>query len=90
MFAADLSPTFADTDAPNRAAFDSLVASVKRCQDSGASSTTGDPLWTATLIWTALHGQVGLRRDRPHFTWPPLDDMVTDLVVRLAGLSDLR
>lgn len=87
MFSADLSPTFTDPGAPNRAAFDALVASVKRCQDAGLSSTTGDPLWTATLIWTALHGQVCLRQDRPSFPWPSLDKMVRDLALRLAGLN---
>ena len=90
MFSADLSPTFADPGAPNRTAFDALVASVRRCQDAGASPAGGDPLWTATLIWTALHGQVVLRHDRPHFPWAPLDEMVRDLAVRLAGLDPTR
>jgi hypothetical protein len=32
------------------------------------------------LLWTALHGLVTLRRDRPSFPWPPLAALINTLV----------
>lgn len=38
-------------------------------------------------VWVSIHGLVTLRMDRPHFPWPPLDEMVTEIVGRLLGFS---
>jgi AcrR family transcriptional regulator len=34
----------------------------------------------AVCFWAGLHGTVVLRRDRPSFPWPPLDDVLRTLV----------
>ena len=62
------------------------VEYIKRCQDAGIASTGADPFWLATLAWAAVHGTVCLRIDRPNFPWPPLDEMVDDLIQRIVGL----
>lgn len=74
-------------DTPSLRAFDSLVASIRRCQTSGAAPPDSDPRRLAILLWTGLHGHVTLRMDRPNFPWPDLDDMVTELVARLVHLG---
>src|SRR5450631_3439103 len=56
---------------PSRASFDALVGAVTGCQRAGQAAP-GDPVLVALLVWTALHGQVTLRLDRPGYPWPPL------------------
>lgn len=88
MFGPGLPPQPApDSDTPSMRAFESLVASIRRCQASGATRTDSDPQRLAILLWTALHGQVMLRMDRPNFPWPDLDDMITELVTDLVHLA---
>jgi AcrR family transcriptional regulator len=77
MFSPELGFLATDAVGPSRTIFDSLVASVARV------GRDDDPQWTATLLWSALHGQAKLRVDRPRFPWPPADEMVADLVRRL-------
>jgi AcrR family transcriptional regulator len=76
----------ANPDTPSLRAFESLVAAIRRAQDSDAAAG-GDPRRLAVLLWTAMHGQVTLRMDRPNFPWPDLDDMIAELVARLVHLS---
>jgi AcrR family transcriptional regulator len=71
---------------PSLDAFNALIDSIARCQRTGAAPAA-DPARLATMVWTALHGQAILRIDRPDFPWPPLDDMIAELVSRLVGLS---
>lgn len=73
-------------DSPSQSAFDSLVAAIRRCQESGAAPADTDPAELAVLVWSALHGQVVLRVDRPVVSWPPLDETVHSLVTRLVRL----
>jgi hypothetical protein len=77
MFSSELGFMAMDALGPSRTIFDGLVAAIARV------GPTDDPQWTATLLWTALHGQARLRVDRPRFPWPPVDTMVADLVRRL-------
>ena len=42
-----------------------------------------DPRRVGIEIWSALHGTVLLRRNRPSFDWPDLEPTVIDLVDRL-------
>jgi AcrR family transcriptional regulator len=88
MFGPDLPATLAyDAErSPGRDALDALTESIRRCQRSGAAPDGADPARLATLVWTALHGQVSLRMDRPRFPWPPLDEMISETVRRLVGL----
>jgi AcrR family transcriptional regulator len=67
-------------------AFDALVGAIERCQQSGVTPPDSDPRRLAVLLWSALHGQVTLRMDRPAFPWPELDDTIRDLVERIVGL----
>ena len=71
---------------PSSSAFDGLVNSIQRCQHADIASTDTDPTRLAVLLWTALHGQASLRMNRPDFPWPPLENMITELVIRLTGL----
>ena len=71
---------------PSNSAFDGLVNSIQRCQHADIASTDSDPTRLAVLLWTALHGQASLRMNRPDFPWPPLENMITELVIRLTGL----
>lgn len=91
MFGPDLSASvFADaydaTDSASRAAYESLIEAIRRCQHSAAAPDDTDPTRLAALLWPALHGQVTLRLDRPHFPRPPLPDVITETVQRLIGL----
>ncbi len=77
---------FDSADSPGRQAFMGAVEYIKRCQEAGAASIDADPFRLATLAWAAVHGTVCLRIDRPNFPWPPLDEMVDDLIRRIIGL----
>jgi AcrR family transcriptional regulator len=85
MFGPGLPPLAAadaDPDTPSLRAFEALVTAVRRVQ-SPVAKAGDDPRRLAILLWTALHGQVTLRMDRPHFPWPDLDDMIGELVARV-------
>jgi AcrR family transcriptional regulator len=84
MFGPGLPPLAApdaDADTPSLRAFEALVVAIRRAQTAG--ETADDPRRLAILLWTALHGQVTLRMDRPKFPWPDLDDMIGELVARV-------
>lgn len=72
---------------PARPAFEALVRAVARCVDAGAARHGDDPFRLATLVWVALHGLALARIERSWFPWPPLDEMVDDLVRRVVGLD---
>ena len=66
-----------DEDAPpgegaGKQAFMDLVAGVGRARPDVA-----DPLPTAVMLWTQLHGYVLLRATLPHFAWPD-DEAIVD------------
>lgn len=42
-----------------------------------------DPRRVGIEVWSALHGTVLLRRNRPSFDWPPMEPTVLDMVDRL-------
>ncbi len=42
-----------------------------------------DPRRVGIEVWSALHGTVLLRRNRPSFDWPELEPTVIDMVDRL-------
>jgi AcrR family transcriptional regulator len=93
MFGPGLPPLAApdaDPDTPSLRAFEALVAAIRRVQTCDAAAAGGDPRRLAVLLWTAMHGQVTLRMDRPHFPWPDLDDMIAELVARLVHLNPPR
>ena len=53
---------------------------------SGLAPAGTNPTLLALLVWTALHGQVALRIDRPGYPWPPADIMISEAVTRLVSL----
>jgi AcrR family transcriptional regulator len=70
------------------AAFQGLVSSIRRCQDTGTAHAPDDPEHLAAQVWAALHGMVMLRMNAPHFPWPaPLDQMADQAVTRLVVLG---
>lgn len=79
-----------DPDTPSSRAFEALVAAIRRAKTSDTDTAGGDPRRLAVLLWTALHGQVTLRMDRPNFPWPDLDDMIAELVARLVHFTPPR
>lgn len=87
MFGADLPAITGEQGTANQEAFDNLVGSIRRCQTEGVARTDMSPDRVALMVWSALHGHVSLRIDRPHMPWPPLDPLITDLVARLVGLQ---
>ncbi len=91
MFGPDLPPavftgSYDSANSASHAAYDSLIEAIRDCQHSGAAPADTDPTRLAALLWPALHGQVTLRLDRPHFPRPPLHDVITETAQRLIGL----
>lgn len=68
---------------PGREAFAVLTTGVDRCLGPGE-----DPVRVATLVWVGLHGMASLRRARPGFPWPPMEEQLDDLLLRLVGPRD--
>ena len=89
MFGPDLPSNLAyDAErSPARAALQSLAQSIERCREAGLCDPGDDSLRSALLVWTAVHGSVILRIDRPQFPWPPLDQIVDETVRRLSGMT---
>jgi AcrR family transcriptional regulator len=77
-----------DHTAPSsgQAAFSTLVEGVAGAVETGAAPPQ-DAFRSATLVWTGLHGLVMLRSARPAFPWPPLEELVADLLARVVGVS---
>jgi AcrR family transcriptional regulator len=72
-----------------REAFGSLVEAIGRCQRAGLARP-GDTYARATATWSAMHGMVLLRLAKPHFDWPPLEDLLEDVLVGLVGIPPLE
>ncbi len=82
------SPADGSRSVVGAAAFDALVAGIRRCQQAGLAQTMDDASLLAAQVWAALHGLVLLRLNAPNFPWPaPLEQMVDLAVSRLVGLS---
>jgi AcrR family transcriptional regulator len=73
------------TDGPGGPTFAALVRGVTGCQRTGAIPP-GDPHNVATLLWIALHGAATLPQARSSFPWPPMENLLDDLLERVAGL----
>jgi AcrR family transcriptional regulator len=89
MFGPDLPATltYESPDAPGRRALEGLADSIRQSQQAGATGNHDDPFRLAVLVWSALHGLVSLRIDRPDFPWPTsTDQAIDDTVRKLTGL----
>lgn len=66
-------------------AFDALTGGIAACQQAGLARD-GDPQRMAMLVWAGLHGLASLTTARPGIDWPPLEDLVDDLLAGQVGL----
>ncbi len=92
MFGPDLPPivfrqAYDAVGSASRNSYDQLIEAIHRCQQTGAARDDADPALLGALLWPALHGQVSLRIDRPHFPRPPLEQVIAKTVGRLVGLE---
>jgi AcrR family transcriptional regulator len=70
----------------SRAAFETLVSAIARCEDAG-HALEDDAEHLAELLWAALHGVASLRINRPQFPWrASLDEDVDRVVAAIVGL----
>jgi AcrR family transcriptional regulator len=86
----DLSPSRAYSleQSAGRGVLQGLVEGIELCRSSGLAACDGDAEVVAVAVWTALHGIVSLRINRPRFPWPTLDKLIDASVPRLVGLRD--
>jgi AcrR family transcriptional regulator len=73
-------------DALGAAVFEHMQAAVQRCLDAGAARP-GDAFRIATSLWIGLHGVVSLRLSKPGFPWPPVEELVDQILSGLLGLE---
>lgn len=55
-----------------------LDDAIRACQPDQAPGQA--PLHATICLWAALHGLVTLRRDRPSFPWPDVDELIDYLI----------
>lgn len=79
MGRSDLTPEqYQDHVLAEHESFMALVGSVQDCIDAGRAG--GDALGLATLLWTATHGVTSLLIAKPNFPWPPVDELVEQVL----------
>jgi AcrR family transcriptional regulator len=66
-------------------AFGVLLDAVRACIDAGRSDETSAEA-ASVRAWVALHGVATLRASLPWFPWPPRDDQLRGLIVRVVDL----
>lgn len=76
--------TFDPQDEIASGAFGYLLSSVTECTAMGVLE--GDPVSLGLRLWAAAHGIAALLIAKPMFPWPPVDEVV-DEVIRAAGLG---
>jgi AcrR family transcriptional regulator len=60
---------------------DSLIASLTEVTDPAREHTSAGQQWRAGLVlWTAMHGLISLYNDHGNIPWPPLDDLLANLI----------
>src|SRR5262245_10580226 len=85
------SPAHGRQSAVGAAAFDALAGSIRRCQESGASTAPEDARQLAANLWAALHGIALLQLNLTEFDWPDsLEERVDRTVERLVALQPGR
>jgi AcrR family transcriptional regulator len=82
LFGTEGRPTPPDVESerlPGWPVFAAFVTAVERCRPTSAA----DARTRATLLWVALHGATVLRLSKRGFPWPPLEQMVDELLRHL-------
>ncbi|MBY8880681.1 TetR/AcrR family transcriptional regulator [Streptomyces sp. PLK6-54] len=60
---------------------ESLIAALAAVTDPAGTRATPERRWQAgLLLWTAMHGLISLYNDHGDLPWPPLDDLLADLI----------
>lgn len=71
------------------AALQTLVDGIAACK-AACLSTSVDPYHDAVAVWSAIHGVTTLRATRPHFAQLHSQEMLRDIVHRLACIGAPR
>jgi AcrR family transcriptional regulator len=82
LFGTEGRPTPPDVESehlPGWPVFAAFVAAVERCRPEQPA----DARTRATLLWVALHGATVLRLSKRGFPWPPLEQIVDELLRHL-------
>jgi AcrR family transcriptional regulator len=61
------------------------AAAIRRCMDAGLASAD-DPVSVMLDLRAAVHGAVSMRLNEPGQSWPPLDDQIERILVKLVGI----
>jgi AcrR family transcriptional regulator len=78
LFGTAGTPGWEPRQLPRMPALRLLDDAVRACQPDQAPGQA--PLHATICLWAALHGLVTLRRDRPSFPWPNLDELIDCLI----------
>jgi AcrR family transcriptional regulator len=76
-------PQAATERLPGWPVFAAFVAAVDRCRLEVRPGERPDATTLATLLWVALHGATVLRLSKRGFPWPPIEQMVDELLRHL-------
>jgi AcrR family transcriptional regulator len=79
-------PHWNPNELPGMSTFQAWQRTISRCIDAGQARSGDSFVLTITLI-AALHGLVILQLNRPTFPWPPLNQLVDDILTNQIGLS---
>jgi AcrR family transcriptional regulator len=85
LFDTPTGPFTGDAEDAARDAFGTLVEAIAACQAAG-QARPGDPFDRAAAAWTAMHGVVMLRIVSTTFPWPPLEEMLEEILVGIVGI----
>ena len=78
-------PQWNPDELPGSTTFQAWHRTISRCIDAGRARKCDPFMLTVTLI-AALHGLVILQLNRPSFPWPPLNQLVNDILTNQIGL----
>lgn len=63
-----------------------VIASLTAVTEPDRKGSTAEQQWQAGLmLWTAMHGLISLYNDHGTIPWPPLDDLIVDLLTLHTG-----
>jgi AcrR family transcriptional regulator len=71
---------------PATIAFQGLVTAIDDCIRNGRAINS-DPHRAATALLVAMHGYALMKPSKPTFAWPPDEDLITYLIIQLAGIT---
>lgn len=70
---------------------DSIISSLASVTGSGGASPDQKRSWQAgLLLWTSMHGLISVYIDHGDIPWPPLDDLIVDLLSLHTGRPEAQ